>query len=734
MALLLQKELHLLGCGVLCLAAYNSAVAETAAPAKHQGLEEIVVTAQKRTQKLEKVPLSVVSLGAQTLKNAAIERTEDLPTAVSGVRVENEIGYALLSIRGIGNFIVTPGAESDVAVYVNGVYQNNLYGGLQDFIDLSSIEVLKGPQGTLYGRNAVAGVFSINTVNPSLTDPKGKIEATFGDYGLKRVEGYASIPIVQNKLAALVSASYEDRDSYQTNVDLAGGQPRDWLNYTVRGKLLFQPNEDVKFLLDADFQDKTDSSSEFGEAQNNAFGYAFGGSRPTSFYLVDTDTPSYTHTQKGGLALTGDVNLGSFDYLGDVSLTSISAYRFARSIAVVDDDATPAPLFGYNQNVAWDRTFTQEIRIQNNGERLSWMLGGFIYYDQPGINLFLVSDILPTIPGLINGHVNRHSQSFFTQESYKITERLSLTGGIRFTTETDRMAAQSFTLPSGFVVPSPNVGKEPTWNSFTYHASLDYDFGPAIVYASISTGFKSGVFNITDLSNASPVSPEKITSYEIGVKGTLLNRRIFYSLDGFWQNYSNLQVQIVNAQNGATQTQNAGAARSPGIEAETRIRVTDALTGFVSFTAIDPIFTRFPNYSAITAASPSAPPSPNANSTLNVAGNQLPYSSKFSGNIGATYSTFFEGFGSADFTVNLSGTSRFYGSPENQLIESQAGYIDLNGTLTLTPTALKGGYVRLWIKNATDVHRYSYIETENFGTVYSPAPPLTFGATLGYSF
>jgi len=713
----------------------TSAIAQTAPEnavvANTMTIETVVVTAEKRSQNVEKVPMSITAFDESLLKSLVIDRSEDLPKVTPSLRINNQIGYALLSIRGVGNFIVTPGAESDVAVYIDGVYQNNLHGGLQDFFDLQSVEILKGPQGTLYGRNATAGVINYITKEPSLDAPEGKIEGTVGNKGLFAGQGYFSTPI-NEQWAVSVSAGASKRNSYQRNVNpnpATAYKLADWESYNVRGKLLYKPNENTKFLLSVGAQFRHDSSTAFGSVQTNPFGLAVGGTTSTGFFDVNADLPNTMTLSRYNYALTIDHNFG------DMTLTSISAYSDTLFHPKVDNDQTNANVFNYNQNFARDQVFTQELRLASNDADapFTWMIGGFYYNDMPSTHLNLISGAVPAVNYAIDAKIHRESWSAFAQSSVRITDALKLTVGVRETTERDALAHQS-RLAGGVRTISPNQGKDARWNSFTYHAGLDYDFGPAMVYATVGTGFKSGNFNTTDLTNANPVSPEKIINYEAGIKGNLFDRRVVYTAAAFLQDYSNMQVQIINtAAGGATQTQNAAKARIKGIEADIRALLTEELTIFGALTILDPTFTNFPNYSAITMLDPSLPPGTNVSSIMNVSGNRLPYASKFSANVGFDHLWSCD-WGSLNTTANAFYTSKYYSTPDNQAPSVQEGYWDIAGSITLRPAAAEGTYIKLWGKNLLDKDSKGYMNVSTFSSYYAPNPPRTFGLTVGYEF
>jgi len=714
----------------LALVSTPTLAQETApVPVSRGAIETVVVTAQKRAENVEKVPVAITAFDANLLEGFALERSVDLPKLIPGLRIENQIGYALLSIRGIGNFIVTPGAESSVAVYVDGVYQNNLQGGQTDFFDLESVEVLKGPQGTLYGRNATAGVINYKTRGPSFT-PEGKFAVTYGNYNLKRLQAYVSGPL-SDKFAMSISGSWEDRNSYQRNAFKGNARERDWTNYNGRVKALFEPNEDMRFTLAVDAMRKKDSSTAFGNVQDNAFGYAFGGTRPAGFFQVNHDRDSKMFMQRYGVALTSEFNLGWAD------LTSITAYRRTHFHPEVDGDNTPTNLFNFDQHSANDKVFTQELRLQSvaSDSPLEWMIGGFYYHNVPNTWLELISGVIPAVNYVIDAEVKRESWSAFTHNTYAITPELKVTAAARFTTQTDKMVRQNQVLADGTSTPSPNVGKSKKWNSFTYRVGLDYDFGPAMAYVSVGTGFKSGMFNQTDLTNTNPVNPEDIINYEVGLKGSLFDRRVLFNTALFWQDYKDMQVQIVDqTAGGATKTQNAATARVKGWEFDVKGQVTDELTLFGAFTLLDPEFRNFPNYSAFLIRDPALPPGPNAGANLNVSGNLLPYASRFTYNFGFNFSPYLGDLGSLDIFANAYHSSKFYANADNPAGLVQKAYWDVNGSATFRPAANPNLGIQLWVQNLTDKQRMGYMNVGSFSTYYAPAAPRTFGLTLSYEF
>jgi iron complex outermembrane receptor protein len=753
MSLRIHKGLYLGFSSILALAAGQTAwaqdQAQTSAPST-AAVEEIVVTAQKRGENVEKVPVAVSAFTGQTLQKLSIENTTDLAIATPGLRIDSQIGYSLASIRGIGNYIVTPGAESDVAIYIDGVYQANLYTTMFNFIGIDRIEVLKGPQGTLFGRNAVAGVINVFTRDPSST-PEAELEATLGNYDEKKIAAYISGPL-SAKASANLSAYFEEHDAYQKNV-LAGGPPlADTVDYGIRGKVLLTPTDDFKLTFSADAARNHDASTAFGNRQVNALPYILGGRPSNGFYDVNINSASYANTTSYGGSVNGELGLGQLPVLGDAELVSITGYRFVRFHPYVDDDAGPITVFNFDQRSSTDSTFTQEVRLQSVGDTpFTWQVGGYYFNDVPKNTLDFVSDILQ-FNLQERGEVDREAYAFYTQESYKITDALKITGGVRFNQETDVLERLDQVLPAGpdgipdltipietapkrVVVNAPNVGANKVFSSFTYHGSIDYDFGPVLAYASISSGFKSGAFNLTDETGGPPTNPEKITSYEIGAKANFFDHTLTLNTAAFEEDYTNLQVQeVIPGQGGATTTQNAASAQVRGAEVDFKQGITPELLVYGGLAYLDPHYVSFPNYAAIVTLPRNAPPNANPGKQINASGNMLNYASRFSVNLGFNYDLDLGTAGDVDLTGIIYFATKYYLTPDNNPLTMQNDYYTLNMEATYHPSFDENLSIKLWGKNLTDQQRYGYGQVETFSTPYSPAPPLTFGATVKYKF
>ena len=477
-----------------------------AAPAT---MSEVVVTAQKRAERLLDVPMSVATVSGAQLNSGGAKSMDDLRQVTPGLLTVNN-GFAFLpQIRGIQSSGTSPGDATNVALYFDDVSAGAPIAGLFDLADIDHIEVLKGPQGTLFGRNATGGAIRILTKTPSFT-PSGSLSAEYGfRYDELKLTGYVTGPITDT-LAASFSGSYRKGDGYikgiGPDVGRTYGGPD---NYVVRGKLLFRPSATFKAVLAAD---------DWSQQNNDTFTAGYIG--PINPYpgSVFSGIGTYAGGTQPIINLRGqDVSLDMDWEPNDlITVRSITGYRHWRIDAQNDADLTSLPI-DFIQIGQFENAFSQEIDLTGKvGNALTWIAGGYFYDASSGNPYFrfgLGDAPTGTVISNFMNHVQDDAAAGFGDLTWNLTNRLHLTGGIRYSTETKDFHYQQ-------LIGTPETtNASHTWPSVTYRGVVRYDFSDeANVYASVSNGFKSGVYNAYSFLN-NPVNPEKVTAYEIGAKG-----------------------------------------------------------------------------------------------------------------------------------------------------------------------------------------------------------------------
>ncbi len=672
--------------------------ATTASPdARASETGEIIVTATKRAQTLESVPISVSVTSEATIEKAQIRDLVDLQSVVPSLKVSQlvGVGQTTFSIRGFGgNQNGNDGIENSVGVFIDGVYRSRSYASIDDLPDVQRIEVLRGPQSTLFGKNVSAGAISIVTRLPQF-DFGAKAEVSVGNYGLIQSRATVTGPIT-DKLAVTLFGSLDERQGYIHNTT-TGIRDNDRNRQSLRADVLFKPTDNLSIRVIGDFSQIREKCCGTVALQNGPASQFI--AAPPPFGLgKTTDLPQNRFANTTSLnidptnRLRGGGVSGQIDYnAGFATLTSITAYREQVNDTSQDADFTSADIVTNTQRARY-KTFTQEFRITSKGTGpFTWLLGGFYENEKlysastigfgrdartfidglsgrvPAVllgalpanlaaalrgqsNIYAVellqSLVTPSIvpgktyfqagPAVIAPNIlQQDSYSIFGQADYKVTKRLTITGGVAYLNDrkratTDYVLTDGFSalnlqavpqfsaigLPGGLYaaltplqffynntpnhgpinLPNANENGILKGNKVTYAARAAYDLGRANVYFSYSTGWKAGAYNLSTDSRPPNVNgvgrtagPENVTVYEVGAKarfhGGFLNLAVFdQKIEGFQSNlYTGTGYALVNA----------GQERVRGVEIDTAYAPTRwlALTGAVTY--LDPKYDSF---------------------------------------------------------------------------------------------------------------------------------------------
>lgn len=475
---------------------------------KEGGLETITVTAQKRAQNLQEVPVSVTAFTGDEMAEAVIKDMYDLQTNVPGLGAfqSQSATNSSFSIRGVGTSSQNFGLESSVGLYVDGVYRARQNSMINNLVDVAAVEVLRGPQGTLFGKNTPSGAILVSTVKPSHDGGDGFVEATVGNYGLVNLSGAMSLSAIEDVLAFRVTAFGSQRDGTISDVNLGEDTLNDRDRFGGRLQALYTPNDDVTLRIIADYS-KIDEiccgapvqlsnfqaleiPGKFGSdaALPSLGGTVFAGG--DAFYdreVALSFLPESSMTDKG---LSAELNWELDD---NYTLVSISAYRNFVSYDNIDTDFTDADLFGtYNDSA--QKSFSQEIRLDYTGDKLNYILGAYYFeqeldleyslYTDTLFNPFFLSSLggaldplfagLDQISALTGGFIaptaepapagtgfdhvadqQHESYALFGQFDYQLTDELTLTAGVRYTDESkDLTTIFSENLPGGADFPT----------------------------------------------------------------------------------------------------------------------------------------------------------------------------------------------------------------------------------------------------------------------------------------
>jgi iron complex outermembrane receptor protein len=537
----------------------GSAAAQTQpAPNAGAAVQEIVVTAQRRAEAMQNVPISITSATGEKLERSGITRLEDLSQIATGVQISRTGVYTQPAIRGVTTAQAVS-AENNVAIYIDGFYQPSARALNFELANLNNVQVLKGPQGTLFGRNATGGAILIQTLMPSLTERSGRISIGYGNYDDRRGQFYFSTPIVADKLAVNVSANYRKTGGYIE--DVRGFSTAPLSTYTVDAKVKLQASD--RLTIVGDFT--TSKLSDGRPLAVTSEGFEIARLFVPNGYIEHRDNrTSLTHPViNTAIQTSGSVHATyDFDW---ATLNSYSYIQVERDQTYFETDATAAVVYDQIFQERY-RTATQEINLASNKPgRLQYVVGVYLYdetqqsYGGLAGGLLVTGRQTPPYQVQRSNFTTTESYAGYADLTYEAIDHLFLTGGIRYSHE--KKDATIWAPTNGAL----EGQREATWDATTPRAVIRWEFAQNTnVYASWSKGFKSGLFNPNPPFVA--VAPEKIVAYEVGFK-TL---RGPYRLEAaaFHYDYDNLQVSstAVIANVSATQIANAAKAKIYGGE------------------------------------------------------------------------------------------------------------------------------------------------------------------------
>ena len=701
-------------------------------PAAEQGgIADIIVTAQKRAENVQDIPIAITAVSGDTLAARQVTSVDQIASIAPSVSFGTYGGAARIAVRGIGFDTVNPGAEGRIAYHVDGVYISRPAAQLGTFFDVDRVEVLRGPQGTLYGRNATGG--SINVITRAPTDEaSGYANLTVGNYGRVAVEAALSGPITDG-ISARLAVVTNNRNGYGRN-EFTGNGIDDANQRGARLTVRARPAANLTVDLSADYYRENDHAygiHYFGQ-YNPAVplrGVALGGHAPNELRDINSDFDPSNRRELYGFsgALSWD--------LGGATLKSITAVRHSDYRVVTELDLTELPLsiFPFFERA---HQFSEELQLSGDFGRSHWLVGAY-YFDEHIFGGSQVARNLLVTGGanrLTNGYLaqgNTHTQAVagFGQLDLALTDRLKVILGARYNHETIAIN-DTFQLdyvrdysPGASVVPLPGFPRSDstTNNKFTPKVGVQYEMGSAQVYATASEGYKSGGYNLG--VNVPAFRPENIWAYEAGLKLTTVDRTVRANLAGFYYDYSNLQVSKVI--NSSVITENAASAALYGAELELTVLPTRSfqVDGSLSY-----LHTEYKDFSSLDPARPTL-------GVLNLDGNRLIQAPEVTVNAGAQYAW---SAGTGDLTLRgeVNYASRIFFTAFNVDSVGQGPNAKFNAFLTWnshghwTATA----YVRNIGDKVTRAN--GLVSSAVYGSPItgSVSPPRTFGATLAYHF
>ena len=682
------------------------------------GLSEIVVTAQKREERLQSVPVAVTAFSATSLENKGVRTMTDLGMVTPGLVFPTAGIGGSPRIRGVGTQISVAGNENSVATYVDGVYFPSAGANVMAFNNIQQVAVLKGPQGTLFGRNATGGLIQITTLDPSGAFT-GEAEIGYGNRDTISGNVYLGGSMSDGFAADLAVSYMNRRDGFGTNL-FNGQDVGTSESFAARSKWKVALGPDTNATVILDYAHIKASSPAYRPAPGTLplTGVVFAGRK----FDVISDVQPLADSEDYGVSL----NL-NHDF-GGAKLVSISAYRHGDWKFAFDSESLPLPILSANGTVP-DRMYSQELQLISTGEEaLTWVLGLYYFNRKSG---FSPAQLQAPALGFIQDFSTRQNTESFAgygQATYKVNDQTAVTLGLRLTSETKSFAASGVfhSLAPVFDAPLGPTARSDKVTKLTWRAAIDHHLSQDVmIYASYNRGFKSGGYDPTSVAVASYIRPEVLDAFELGLKSELLDRHLRINGSAYYYDFKDIQLNTYI--NGLPAVYNGEQAKSYGFDLDLTAVPTSGLTltaglGYVHDRFEDFLISR-------TAVLPSGGiiqlPDGSAK------GKRLPNTPDWTVNLGIEYKI---PLGAAELT--LSGdyfhSSQWFSAPENRT--SQPAYSLVNASANLS-FADERYSLKIWGKNLGNIAYASQLFNQvPVADVVAFADGRTFGITLGAKF
>jgi iron complex outermembrane recepter protein len=696
-------------------------------------LGEIVVTAQRRTENLQDVPVAVTALTAAELTSSGIVGTMDLPTVTPGLTMPQSSGYVTPHIRGVGTSAFGAGLENSVATYIDGVYLASAPSSIMKLADIASVEVLKGPQGTLFGRNATGGLIQIETKDPT-PGFGGEASVSYGNFKSSEASAYLTGG-PSDRLAADLSllASFQG-EGYGRNLFNGEDANKDTRNIAARSKWLIRPDDNSTLRIAIDYSEDYGNlyeSPQIAPGTKPLYGPGSSGSP----WDINSDFQPYDDYKGGGVS-------GRLDYdFGAVKFVDIAAYRKSRYAIGFDADLTTLPIETINPLLDRETQLSDEVQLLSNTDgRVSWVAGLYYFNAKGGyypseVSLGGPAEIPlgpPPAPSIdeiqIIGDQTTRSFAGYGQATAEIADKTKLELGFRYTYERRQLNAQELGFVGsgvgiGGLIP-PIVGEEVSSSAPTWRLALDRQFTDDILgYVSYNRGFKSGGFNV-GVPTDPAFKPERLDAYEVGLKTDLDDHRLRINSAAYFYNYSDIQVShYVLGQIGYY---NGAKAQLYGIDVDAEAQITRELRLRGGLALNHSEFTSFPNALIATPL----PGGGSAIETGSATGNELPFSPRGSANLAIDYRIRIAS-AICDLDVTDYYSAGWFAAPDNIL--RQPAYNLVNASLSLS-TADERRSLRLWGRNLSNAAVATGLDSSALSDLVQYQPPRTYGVTLAVKF
>jgi len=732
----MRKKNHaqILGLGVMFLTGSVSVLAQDNA------LEEVVVTATKRSVALQDLAGSANVLGADKLGPGGIQEVRDMQVDIPNLSLGDQFGFARVFMRGIGMTSIDIGGEGAVAFLQDGAIVPRPAAQLMGMFDLDQVEVLRGPQGTLYGRGATAGAINMVTAKPG-KELGGYLSVTAGNYSLAQFKGAIDVPM-GDALSMRLAGSLDSRDGYGNNI-FTGSDINDRDASAYRATFVYDAGGPLTATLSAQYYEEDDNNyafSYFGQSEGSSIPVPFGvpilggntvGMVGGGFYDINSDQEPINDRDGQLINLTIDYAFNDRWSLKSIT-SSQSMDRFLRD----DLDSTDANLFGQNNYTEESDSFGQELILNYSSDRID-VLGGVMYFEEdlygevrvPLTNLcFLlapaacgtpVGDFLNGGNYLQDGDVDIEAWGAYVEANYSISDKWSVIAGLRYNYE-ERDGTGSFIFDAiSLNVPT---NQRESWNDLTPRITLQYSPNDnMLLYATYTEAFKSGVINTG--STSPPLDPETVDAFELGLKGQNASGTIRYSVAAFFYDYQDMQISFVD-ETSTVSTVNAAEAENSGIELEVDGSLGNGFAFDFYLTYLNAEYQEFFNGDYA-----------NGFAITDLSGNTLPNAPESTAKLGLTWEGAVGGG-----TLTVRGEAYYqddvYFTEWNRKDAYQSSYEQFNASVDYSWN--DQWLLSLWGRNLSDeeVMSNNIITAPLYDSLRVGAvlPPRTYGATVTYQF
>lgn len=748
-------------------------VAAEASFAGAAAVEQVVVTARRREENAQDVPIALSVFGGEALEKAGAYNVQQITQLAPSLQFGSfNPRNTTVNIRGLGNNVglANDGLEVGVGFYIDGVYYSRPAAATFDLTDIQRVEILRGPQGTLFGKNTTAGALNIITRGPSF-DTEAQLELTAGNLGFYQAKGSLSGPLSET-LAGRVSFATTVRDGQVQRVS-DGKDFNNQQNLALRGQLLWKPSDTFNLRLSADYnrQDTdccvlvfagTAPTLKPAAAQFAALAAGIGYT-PASLNPFDRKTDINDRAQAGqelgGVSATAEWDLGA------ATVTGIASWRYWKWDPGNDADFTSLSIIERSENADEQEQGTLELRVASNGDRKVDYVGGLYFYWQDidaritsvfgdRSTYWLLSPLLPaalTDGYRLDGTAASTTKSYaaFGQLTWHATDRLSITPGLRYTYE-EKDARYDAAVSGGLATANPTLlgyklalarpqsyTADLSDGSLSGQINVSYDLTEdALIYANYARGYKSGGINMSGLpvdalGNPIPgsavIEPEETTTWEAGLKSQLFDRRVTFNVAVFRTDTNDYQANVVDTAGGSLKQflANVEEVRSQGVEIDAQLARIGGFSGYVSAAYTDAKYVSYENG-----------PCPiekigTATAACDLSGEALPGTSKWAATLGADYERSLS-IGNLDGEGYIAGEVSYRSNPASLSEYTEVGDLTLVN-LRAGFRAAKGWELFVWSKNLLDEEYFQYLsaQTGNSGALYgSPGDPRTVGVTF----